>query len=208
MDAGMQPKPRQAIEKASNCKPKLRGSVKATRPLYLPSTTGTGTIIVISNSEDEDALPDCNHNVNAKAPSAEEHIRYFSPNDIFRDDVKDTQVADEVSQSMSAHGVPPRANVTFQSVIQETQSYMHAYHSDITAPTFSPNEHLQYPSTNAVHEIHTGIAGLLSTVEQTDSSNSSEILQDSIVDTGLLMDDLQVRQNPGSDFCNNGLDAG
>ncbi len=80
----MQPKPRQAIEKASNCKPKLRGSVKATRPLFLPSTTGTGTIIVISDSEDEDALPDCNHNVNAKAPSAEEHIRYFSPNDIFR----------------------------------------------------------------------------------------------------------------------------
>jgi len=109
---------------------------------------------------------------------------------------------------MSAHGVPPRAKVTLQSVIQETQSYMHAYHNDITAPTFSPNEHLQYPSTNAVHEIHTGIAGLLSTVEQTDSSNLSEMLQDSIVDTGLLMDDLQVRQNSGSDFCNNGLDAG
>ena len=36
----------------------------------------------------------------------------------------------------------------------------------------------------------------------------SEMLQDSIVDTGLLMDDLQVRQNSGSDFCNNGLDAG
>jgi len=208
MDAAMQRNPRQAIERASNCEPKLRQSVKATRPLFVPSTTGTGTIIVVRDSEDEDVLPNCNHNVNAKAPSAQEHIRYFSPNDIFRDDVEDTQVADEVSQSTSAHGVPPRAKVTCRSVIQETQSYIRASRSDITTPTFSPNELLQFPSTDDVHDTDTGIAGLPSTVEQTDSSNSSEFLQDSIVDTGHLMDDSQVQQNPRSDFHNNGLDAG
>jgi len=206
MDAVIRRKPYGAVEKVSKCKAKPRRPVKAARPLSVPPAANNGIVIVISDSEDEGFFPNSNHNVNSKAPPAEEHLRHFSPNDIFRDDVEDTQVTDEASQGTSANGVPPSAKITFEGVIEETVSYVRACRNDINAPTFSPNEHLQSPST-LIHDTNPGIADLQSTVDQIDSSNTKEYLQDTVENTEHRLDDSQILRNPSCDIGNNGLDA-